>query len=146
MLLLLLLLLFIFLLLFLFGFFFATCTETIFWKKTLSNKVYSWSLGSVIRQNVIIQILFPEINIYCGKKTRSRLLLLIHWHRCLVDMECLESAVPANFVSYMPTFFLNQNKSTSCGSKMPKMSSLSETRRGWKFGLTPLPSLREKGS
>ena len=34
-----------------------------------------------------------------------------------LNMECFESAVLANFVSYVPTFFLNQNKSTLFGTK-----------------------------
>ena len=62
--------------------FFVTCTETIFWKKkTLVNKTYSWSPEFVFRQNVIIQILLPEICIYYGKKTRS------HLYRCLLDIQ-----------------------------------------------------------
>ena len=58
-----------------------------------------------------LKISLPENKytcIYNGKKTWCRPSSWFTYTRCLLDninMECFESAVPANFVSYAPTFF-----------------------------------------
>ena len=88
----------------------ATNSRYLFKRKNKHvNKIYSWSWEFIFRQNLTIQkYCFQKISINYDKKTwccPSSWFTYTRLFTRLLNMECFESAVPANFISYAPTFF-----------------------------------------
>ena len=58
-------------------------------------------------EELFVHVCFRDVCIYLGKKTWSHMCYMYMYSvytRCL--LECFESAVPAIFLSYAPTFFI----------------------------------------
>ena len=84
-----------------------------FEEKNRVNQIYSWSPGFIFRHKFMIKykasmFLFRDICIYFRKKTWGNMRGWFYLYKEFIrhlNVECFESAVPAIFPSYAPTFF-----------------------------------------